>query len=145
MNRSGQRVDSEDLALDLYPQTTRQVTVAIENGDDPPLPIQQVQLLAVERRLYFDPKGKTSLQLYYGDPKLDAPSYDYAKFFRQAADAAQAEPGPAEANARFTGRADDRPWSERHSMVLWVAMFLAVIVLGGLALRGLKRSAPPAQ
>jgi len=144
MHRGGQDVTSEDLAIDLYPQTTKHITVTVENGDDSPLPIQQVQLLAVERRLYFDPKGKTSLRLYYGDPKLEAPSYDYAKFFQQAADAVFAQLGGAEANAQYAGRPDDRPWTERHSVVLWAAMFLAVMILGGLALRGLKRTTPSA-
>jgi Protein of unknown function (DUF3999) len=138
MNRAGQAVTSEDLALDIYPHTAQQIKITIENGDDPPLPVQQVQPLSAERRLYFDPKGKASLQLYYGDAKLETPSYDYAKFFQQSADAAVAQLGAADANPQFTGRPDDRPWSERHSIVLWAAMLLAVVVLGGLALRGLK-------
>ncbi len=143
MNRAGQLVTSEDLSLDLYSQTARQIKITIENGDDPPLPIHQVQALSVERRVYFDPKDKASLQIYYGDTKLEAPSYDYAKFVQQSADAAIAQLGPSEANTAFTGRPDDRPWSERHSYVLWAAMLLAVIVLGSLALRGLKGSAAP--
>jgi len=142
VNRGGQSVTSEDLDIDVYGQSTKQITATIENGDDPALPIELVQPLSVERRLYFDPKGKSSLQLYYGDPKLEAPSYDYGKIFQQAADAVVAELGPAQANPQFTGRPDDRPWSERHSYVLWIAMVVAVIVLGGLALRGLKGPAP---
>ena len=141
INRAGQLVTSEELAIEVvYPQTTKQVQVAVQNGDDPPLPIAAVQPLSMERRLYFDPKGKTSLQLYYGDSQLESPTYDYAKFFQQAADAAVAQLGPANANPQFTGRPDDRPWSERHTYVLWGAMLLAVIVLGVLAVRGLKAS-----
>ena len=138
MNRGGQVVTSEGLTIDTHPQIARQITVTVENGDDPPLPIEKVQLLSVERRLYFDPQNKATLQLYYGDAKLEAPNYDYAKFFQQAADAATAQLGPAQANPQFSGRPDERPWSERHSYVLWLAMVLAVIVLGALALRGLK-------
>jgi hypothetical protein len=142
INRGGQTVTSEDLDIDLYPQTLKQINVTVENGDDPPLPIESVKPLSVERRLYFDPKGKGSLQLYYGDPKLEAPSYDYAKFFQQSADAAVAQLGPAQANAQFTGRPDDRPWSERHTFVLWIAMVVAVFILGALAIKGLKSAAP---
>jgi uncharacterized protein DUF3999 len=138
MNRAGQQVTSEELALDIYPQNAKQIKVTIQNGDDPPLPIDRVQPLSTERRLYFDPKGKTALQLYYGDAKLEAPTYDYAKFFEQTADASPAQLGPAAANPQFAARPDDRPWSERHSYLLWLAMLLAVIVLGGLAFRGLK-------
>ena len=140
--RAGQTVVSEDLALNLSLPIASRVTVVIENGDDAPLPVIQVRPLAVERRIYFDPKGKTALMMYYGDPKLEAPSYDYEKFFLPSPDAAVAEVGPAEANSRFTGRPDDRPWSERHSALLWAAMLIAVGLLGGLALRGL-RAGPP--
>jgi len=145
VDRGGQSVTSEDLDIDLYAHSASQITVTIENGDDPALPIQSVRPLSVERRLYFDPRGKSSLQLYYGDPKLDAPSYDYAKFFQQSADAAVAQLGPAQANPQYAGRPDDRPWSERHTFVLWAAMVLAVVVLGALAIRGLKGSAPAAR
>ena len=141
MNRGGQSVTSEELDIVVYGQSAKQITVTVENGDDPALPIEEVRPLSVERRLYFDPKGKSSLQLYYGDPKLEPPSYDYAKFFQQAADAAVAQLGTPQANPKFTGRPDDRPWSERNSYVLWIAMVLAVIVLGGLALKGLKGTA----
>ena len=138
VNRAGQTVISEDLAVDLYPRTAKQIRVALENGDDAPLLIQQVQPLSFQRRVYFDAKGQSALRLSYGDSKLEAPSYDYGKFFRQSPDAAVAQVGPAEANSQFTGRPDDRPWSERHNGALWVAMLVAVAVLGGLALRGLK-------
>jgi hypothetical protein len=140
LSRAGQTAVSEDLALDLNLRTTNRLTVAIENGDDAPLLIQQVRPLSVERRVYFDPKGKSALKLYYGDAKLEAPSYDYGKFFQQNPDTAVAKVGSGEANGEFTGRPDDRPWSERHHGVLWAAMLLAVALLGGLALRGLRRS-----
>ena len=142
LTRAGQTVVSEDLALSVNVPTTTRITVAIENGDDAPLPVAQVRPLSVERRIYFDPKGKSTLDLYYGDPKLEAPSYDYGKFFQQSPNAAVAQAGAAEANPQFTGRPDDRPWSERHNGVMWGAMLIAVALLGGLALRGLKAASP---
>jgi hypothetical protein len=141
MTRNGQSVTSENLTLDTYSQTAGKMRIRIENGDDPPLPIESVEALSYERRVYFDPHGKTGLKMYYGDEKLSAPSYDYAKFFQQDPDAAVAQMGASEANAEFTGRPDERPWSERHKGVLWAAMILAVLVLGALALRGLKADA----
>jgi hypothetical protein len=140
VNRAGQTVVSEDLNIDLHPEFTSQIRISIENGDDAPLPIQQLRPLAVERRVYFDPKGKSVLQLYYGDPKVGPPSYDYEKFFQRTPESGTAQLGPGEANAQFTGRPDDRPWSERHQGILWAAMVLAAASLGGLALRGLKTS-----
>ena len=83
-------------------------------------------------------KGSRSLKLYYGDGKLDPPVYDYARFFKADPAAARAELGPGAHNEAYRGRPDDRPWSERHKAVLWLAMLLAVIVLAALAIRGLR-------
>ena len=138
LNRAVQSVTSQNLSLDLFVQPHQVIKVAMENGDDAPLPVQGVDLLSFERRIYFDPRGNSALRLYYGDSKLEAASYDYQKLFQESPDAALAQLGPAEANAQFTGRPDDRPWSERHTALLWVAMLIAVVVLGALALRGLK-------
>ena len=62
----------------------------------------------------------------------------YAKFFREDPNAARAQLSPETQNAVYTGRPDDRPWSERHKIVLWAALLLAVALLAWLALRGLK-------
>lgn len=138
VKRAGQTISNENLAIDLYPEVSGKIRITIDNGDDAPLPISQVHPLSFERRIYFDPRGHSSLMLYYGDTKVDAPSYDYAKFFEQRPDAVAAQLSPAAANAQFTARSDDRPWSERHNWVLWAAMVLAVLVLGALTIRSLK-------
>ena len=140
LNRAGQSVVSEDLTLELYGRPGNSVKVAIQNGDDKPLPIEHVRALSFERRIYLDPDGKTSLQLYYGDAELGSPAYDYAKFFQPSPNAGVAQFGLPEANPQFTGRPDERPWSERHQGVLWAAMVAAVALLGALAVRGMKGS-----
>jgi hypothetical protein len=123
--------------------TPGQLTIVLDDGDNPPLTILAVELLSLERRIYFDPQGKTALQLYYGDGKLAAPVYDYARFFHADTSPAQAQLDPGAHNPQYTGRPDDRPWSERHTGVLWGAMLLAVLALSILALRGLRSE--PAQ
>lgn len=140
LERKGKVVDSEELAIDLNTYE-RDFRVTIENGDDLPLRIDKVQPLAYERRVYFDPHGATALNLYYGDWKLGAPVYDYAKLFTRDANAAAAELGSPLANPEYAQRPDERPWSERHGWVLWAAMIVAVLGLGAVALRGLKAEA----
>jgi hypothetical protein len=137
MNRGGTTVDYEDLDIRIF-TTHPRLTITVDNGDDPPLQFDAVRPQLLERRLYFEPHGRTSLKLYYGDRKLSAPVYDYAKFFREDAGAARAQLGAEMKNAAFTERPDDRPWSERHKGVLWVAMLAAVAVLTVLAVRGLR-------
>ena len=140
INRAGQAVVSEELSLDLDSRSPA-LKITVENGDDTPLLIQQLRVLSIERRVYFEPKGRATLQLYYGDPKIAAPSYDYQKFFQPEKDAAVARLNSATPNPQFSGRPDDRPWSERHNSLLWIAMVVAVAILGALACRGLRRPA----
>jgi len=122
LNRAGSTVVSEEMDLEITGRSfdpspaqipaqggaessansSRQFIVTIDNGDNPPLAIAAAQLLSIERRIYFDPQGKSSLKLYYGDSKLDSPVYDYARFFR--ADPAAAGVVAAETNASSAPR-----------------------------------------
>jgi hypothetical protein len=129
-------VTNEDLAVNVSGHYGR-ITISIDNGENPTLAVT-AHPLAVERRVYFDPQGKSTLQLFYGDPKLSSPIYDYARFFHVDPSAAKADLGPGGHNSRYSGRPDDRPWSERHTGVLWSAMILAVLILAALAVRGLS-------
>jgi hypothetical protein len=74
---------------------------------------------------------------------LLAPIYDYARFFHVDPAAAQAALGPGAHNDQFAGRPDERPWSERHTVILWSAMIVAVLALAVLALRGLRTDREP--
>jgi hypothetical protein len=141
LNRAGTTVVSEEMDVQIAGQNSGKLTITVDNGDNPPLAITAVQLLSVERRVYFDPQEESQLKLYYGDPKLDAPVYDYARFFHADPAAAKAELAPGAHNQAYSGRPDDRPWSERHKAVLWLAMLVAVAVLAGLAIRGLGTQA----
>lgn len=136
--RNGQNVISEDLIVRASICTCKQFTVMVENGDDPSLDIKSAQPQSFQHRLFFEPAGRSSLTLYYGDAKLGTPSYDYAKLFTEEPNAAEASLDAPVANPAYTPRPDDRPWSDRHGSVLWIAMILAVAVLAWLAVRGLR-------
>src|SRR5437016_4274322 len=119
MVRHGQKIDVEQSAIDLYRAGGDKETlkVIIHNGDDRPLAISGAHLQSYERRVYFA-SSSTSPRLYYGDEKLDAPVYDYAKLFQKEASAVQASLSNEQANSAYTERPDERPWSERHPAVL---------------------------
>ena len=140
IDRAGMLVTSEDLAVSIFAKPTGSLTITVDNGDNPPLQLTSVQPLSVERRVYFDPQGKTTLKLYYGDEKLSAPVYDYARFFHLDESAAPASLGPGAHNDAYTPRPDERPWSDRHPALLWAAMLLAVAALAAVAIRGLKQA-----
>jgi hypothetical protein len=109
ITRGGTSVTSEELAINISGRPEGRFRVTVDNADNPPLNITSVQPLSVERRVYFDPGGRTNAKLYYGDPKLSGPVYDYAKFFKADPAAAEAALGPGMHNAAYTGRPDDRP------------------------------------
>jgi hypothetical protein len=140
----GSTVTTEELVVAVSDSLAKDFTISVSNGDDPPLAISAVQPLAVEHRVYFNPAGSTSLKLYYGDAQLDSPSYDYAKLFQEEAAATRAQLGGESANPAFHARPDQRPWSERHSWILWVAMLCVIAVLAVLAVRGFLNKTSPA-
>jgi Protein of unknown function (DUF3999) len=137
MKSGGKEVVTDDLALSSCAMKANQIVIEIENGDDTPLQVQKAEPQSLERRIYFDPAGKAAIRLYYGDEKLPAPEYDYANFFHKEPDAVEAVVGAENSNPDYTGRPDQRPWSERHKWVLWGSLLLAVLVLALLALKGL--------
>jgi hypothetical protein len=142
--RAGRKIGSEENGVQLIggSQTPGQTTikVIVHNGDDPPLRITDVHLQQFERRVYFDTPGKGQPVLYYGDEKLGPPVYDYARLFQLDKAASMPSLAPEVSNDTYTGRPDDRPWSERHPVLLWITIIGAVVILGGIALRSLRLS-----
>jgi len=138
MQRNGRKIDTEQTSLDLRGTSQGTLKLMIHNGDDATLKITGARLQQYERRIYFDADSGARARLYYGDAKLESPVYDYAKLFQKDANASQVPLGDEEANATYTGRPDERPWSERHPAVLWVAIVAAVLILGSIALRSMK-------
>lgn len=141
MVRDAKKIDSEDQEVTFSASGEPTIKVIVHNGDDPPLRLSGARLQQLERRVYFDAPASGPLRLYYGDAKLAAPDYDYAKLFSQDNAAPAAQLGPEVANPAYTGRPDDRPWSERHPLVLWAVIIAAVLTLGALALRSMRNVA----
>ncbi len=138
MQRNGRKIDVEESSILLRPPSTGKVSVLVHNGDDAPLTVADLRLQQYERRIYFDVEQGVAPQLYYGDEKLDMPVYDYRKLFQKNESASKLSLGEEILNAAYTGRPDERPWSERHPAFLWAAIFAAVLILGGLAFRSVK-------
>ena len=136
--RNGQKVDVEQTSLEVRRTSHGTVRAIIHNGDDVPLRITAERVEQYERRIYFDAAGGAEYKLYYGDDKLEPPVYDFSKLFQKDPAANEAQLAAEESNPEYAGRPDDRPWSDRHPAVLWVAIISAVLMLGGIALRSLR-------
>lgn len=120
-------------------QSAATVEVAVENGNDTPLPITAVRLEMRRRNLCFDAPTSEPLTLYYGDPALTAPQYDYARLFSAAGTMRLAELGPQQTNPAFRPRPDTRPITERHPELLWIALLAVICSLAVVAVHSSKR------
>ena len=114
------------------------VEAVIENGDDAPLPITAVRLEMRQRNLCFDAPDTQQLTLFYGDPPLAAPQYDYARLFSSATPIHTAQLGPEQLNPAYRPRPDTRPLTERHPDLLWIALLAVICSLAFVAIRSAK-------
>ncbi len=143
--QDGHRIDEEHLSVDA-PQVefdgASKWTMTIENHDDAPIQLVSVRLEMLERRLCFDAAAGAAYTLYYGDSALGAPQYDYASLFALEQNAVVAQLGSESANPAWQPRPDQRPFTERHPILLWVALVVVIALLGAVAFSSF-RSAPP--
>jgi hypothetical protein len=142
--QDGHKIDEERLAIDAPWTdftTAAKWTVTIDNGDDAPLVLERVQLQMQERKLCFEGVLAARYALFYGDPALTAPHYDYATVSTPQADALQAAVEPEQVNSAYQPRPDERPFTEKHPALLWIALIAVITMLGGLALRSMKPTA----
>jgi hypothetical protein len=119
-------------------QSAATVEVAVDNGDDTPLPVNAVRLEMRQRKICFDISSRQPLTLYYGDPALTAPQYDYARLFSPSDTMQTAQLGPEQLNPSYRDRPDSRPLTERHPHLLWVVLLVVICILAILAIRSSK-------
>ena len=115
------------------------VEIAVENGDDAPLPIKSVRVEMRERKLCFDVAKAPSPVMYYGDAALLGPVYDFAKLPLRVNEAATAKLMGEVPNPEYRERPDTRPFTERHPELMWVVLLAVISVLGMVALRSSRR------
>jgi hypothetical protein len=146
--QNGHRIDEERLEIDvpwMEFRTPAKWTITIENGDDAPLRLDSVRLQMLERSLCFEASANARHTLYYGDPSLSAPRYDYAELFttlvNAQVNATRIEAGPEELNPIYQPRPDGRPFTEKHPALLWAALLAVIATLGAIALRSTQRTA----
>ena len=114
-----------------------ELLVTIDNGDDPPLPIDRIDVTWEGWELLVLLPDDRTAALYYGDPLRSAPRYDFASLDALGhRTVGAAEVGPPE-----TALPPKPSWAER----LLVLAGLAVLALGMLALTALLIRGAPAE
>jgi hypothetical protein len=109
----------------------------ILDRSDPPVTDLEVVLMQSQRYLVFRPSAGSTYRLAYGNPKAEAPEYEIAELTSRdsLAGARLAELGDEQTNETWTS---SEPFSERHPVMLWMMLGLAILVLGSMALRALR-------
>jgi hypothetical protein len=115
-------------------------SVEVMNGNDPPLAGAQPTLVTTPRHVVFRQQPGRQYRLLYGHDWAKQAQYDLTRWAgKRAIDSAPA--GELGAEVENTAYVDPRPWSDRHPSVLWVALAIAVVVLGYSSLRTLGSAA----
>lgn len=111
--------------------------VEVINANDAPLSEVRLSLTMPSRFVLFHPVRDRSYRLIYGNFRAAAPQYDLARTLHIQADEVMAHPGLG-AEEATSNYADPRPFTERHPNLLWIALGVAVVLLGYAALRALR-------
>jgi len=152
---SGQvyRIDRQGVAaevrhIDSPAATGSYLRLTITDGDDLPLDVTGATAFSIETVLvaegrHFQDPARTAA-LFAGNPRLGAPSYDLARTAGSIAvnSLPELHLGLRETNPLFKGPSiAEGPWTEQHQPILWTGVIVGVLVLGGLTVLLLKRSA----
>lgn len=133
----------ESLRVTFSESSGRYWRVTVFNRNDAPLATVRLELYATPRRLVWRQEPGVTYRLLYGNSRVKPPEYELARLTDAKAleSLAVARLAAEEFNP---GYVDPQPWTERHPVVLWVALGLAVAVLTVLSLQALRKPNPPA-
>lgn len=128
--RQSLRVEVRDVAAPLW-------RVAILDRDDPPIEDLAVSLMQNRRYVVFRAAPDDAYRLVYGNPGAETPEYEIAALTSRdaLAGARLAELGAEQTNDAWRS---SEPFTERHPVLLWIVLGLAVAVIGGMALKALR-------
>ena len=115
--------------------------VEVLNASDAPLSEIRLSLTMPLRFALFHAAQGHSYRLIYGNFRAKYPQYDLARTLHIQANEMMAhlEMGVEESTSNY---ADPRPFTERHPNLLWIALGIAVVLLGTAALRAMRTPDP---
>jgi hypothetical protein len=121
--------------------TARYWRITVENGNDAPLPGVVPSIYVTPVHFAFEQQPGRSYRLLYGQNLATEPQYDLSRRITASQEdlAVVGQLGAEEENSSYV---DPRPWSERNRFVMWIVMAVAVLLLGGSAIRALRRNSP---
>ncbi len=137
--------DPAEIALTVPRGRVAELTLVVDDGDEAPLALSAARASSVAAELWLvAPAGEYTLLA--GDAAAHAPRYEIAAARARVlgAHAGAAEVGPLTPNPAHQAAVALPGGDGRHTLALWLALGLAVVALGALALRLSRRGPPPA-
>ncbi|MFH0825009.1 MAG: DUF3999 family protein, partial [Pseudomonadota bacterium] len=118
----------------------RYLLIAIRNNDDSPLSFASVQVRRLIPKIMFPIRGEGDYALLVGNPKASAPTYDVDRYIHKLAGERtfEAAQGELNDNPAYEKKKKGLKWSERHYVIIWLALLAMVGTLGFLVYRTAK-------
>jgi hypothetical protein len=135
---ANKEIAPQPLALRIDPADQRELLLAVDEGDNAPLPITSARLLLPSYRLRFYHPGAGALRLAYGRDDLRPPQYDLALLAQQVMGAPAREVVPGAAAAESSSPSGERSFIS--PVTFWILLGSAVLVLVGLIARLVKQA-----
>jgi hypothetical protein len=119
----------------------RYLRVTVENGDDPPLRFVLIETYGPSFAVMVEGGHPAPLRLYYGDPDLTAPSYEFARLpaQRPARILDPSQLPPEQFNAGFA--LPEESFAERNRWLIQVALAVAALVVAAAGFLALRKRA----
>lgn len=119
----------------------RYLKLIILNQDNSPVQIDSVIAVGLNRSLVFPYEEKGNLKIYYGNPNLKKPRYDYALFVQKIdAQTLKILPvGQQIQNPAYVFEKAKKPWSEERPYLLWITIMGIILILLFLVISMLKK------
>jgi len=133
--------DEERLLLETPERTGRYLKITVFNADSAPLKFDRVTLSGIRRMVQFPAVEPGSYVAYVGNAGARPPSYDFGHVMPKNITPAVAALGPMEASPLF--RAPERPWTDRNPWLLNGTLIVAVVIMGFISLRMLRKLKSP--
>lgn len=129
--------DPRPVGIGFDPTRLHHLELVVTDGDDAPLPWHRAETRFPTAVLYFVAEPGGSYRLLLGEPGAERPRYELERVREVvlAVESREVETGPLEENPDFRRGARLGTWRGVQRVALWIALGLAVALLGWLTLK----------
>jgi len=133
----------ESLTIELPESHDRYLRLRIYNRDDRPVAVKSATLSVIRSQLKFKPAPGATYWLYFGNLDAHAPSYDLRDRLAREGPLPETviSAGPEESSPTYREKPPaPKPWSEQHQGILYITLGLAVVSMGVVTVRFLRKA-----